>query len=144
MCLPSDALLQHVPSYLGFSYLGRGASPLGRCFSPWMWGICSRLLLLMLDVEHLLLAAAPDLGHGVSPQAASTDLGRLLSILVRLLLQHHIGPFALLQMTEFPSFYDSVIFYCVNIPHLLYTYSLSWTLELSPCLANCRRCCCER
>ena len=23
--LPSDALLQHLPSYLGFSYLGRGA-----------------------------------------------------------------------------------------------------------------------
>ena len=26
MCLPSDALLQHLPSYLGFSYLGRGVS----------------------------------------------------------------------------------------------------------------------
>ena len=25
MCLPSDALWQHLPSYLGFSYLGRGA-----------------------------------------------------------------------------------------------------------------------
>ena len=24
MCLPSDALLQHLPSYLGFSYLGHG------------------------------------------------------------------------------------------------------------------------
>ena len=24
MCLPSDALLQHQPSYLGFSYLGHG------------------------------------------------------------------------------------------------------------------------
>ena len=24
MCLPSDALSQHLPSYLGFSYLGRG------------------------------------------------------------------------------------------------------------------------
>ena len=24
--LPSDALLQHLPSYLGFSYLGRGVS----------------------------------------------------------------------------------------------------------------------
>ena len=23
VCLPSDALLQHLPSYLGFSYLGR-------------------------------------------------------------------------------------------------------------------------
>ena len=27
VCLPSDALLQHLPSYLGFSYLGRGVSP---------------------------------------------------------------------------------------------------------------------
>ena len=26
MCLPSDALSQHLPSYLGFSYLGRGVS----------------------------------------------------------------------------------------------------------------------
>ena len=26
VCLPSDALLQHLPSYLGFSYLGRGIS----------------------------------------------------------------------------------------------------------------------
>ena len=26
MCLPSDALLQHLPSYLGFCYLGRGVS----------------------------------------------------------------------------------------------------------------------
>ena len=26
LCLPSDALLQHLPSYLGFSYLGCGVS----------------------------------------------------------------------------------------------------------------------
>ena len=26
VCLPSDALLQHIPSYLGFSYVGRGVS----------------------------------------------------------------------------------------------------------------------
>ena len=26
VCLPSDALLQHLPSYLDFSYLGRGVS----------------------------------------------------------------------------------------------------------------------
>ena len=26
MCLPSDALLQHLPSYLGFSYLGQAAA----------------------------------------------------------------------------------------------------------------------
>ena len=32
VCLPSDALLQHLPSYLGFSYLGRRVSLHG-CFS---------------------------------------------------------------------------------------------------------------
>ena len=26
VCLPSDTLLQHLPSFLGFSYLGRGVS----------------------------------------------------------------------------------------------------------------------
>ena len=26
VCLPSDALLEHLPSYLGFSYLGHGVS----------------------------------------------------------------------------------------------------------------------
>ena len=31
-CLPSDALSQHLPSYLGFSYLGHGVSLHG-CFS---------------------------------------------------------------------------------------------------------------
>ena len=30
VCLPSDALLQHLPSYLGFSYLGCGVSLHGR------------------------------------------------------------------------------------------------------------------
>ena len=30
VCLPSDALLQHLPSYLGLSYLGRGVSLHGR------------------------------------------------------------------------------------------------------------------
>ena len=40
MCLPSDALLQHLPSYLGFSYLEHG---------------------------DLFMAALPDLEHGVAP-----------------------------------------------------------------------------
>ena len=30
VCLPSDALLQHLPSYLGFSYLGHGVAPPSR------------------------------------------------------------------------------------------------------------------
>ena len=42
MCLSSDALLQHLPSYLGFSYLGRGVSLHG-CSSK------AQPLLLTLD-----------------------------------------------------------------------------------------------
>ena len=54
MCLPFDALLQHLPSYLGFSYLGRGVSLQG-CSSK------VQLLLLTLDEGYLLTAAPPDL-----------------------------------------------------------------------------------
>ena len=42
VCLSSDALLQHLPSYLGFSYLGRGVSLHG-CSSK------AQPLLLTLD-----------------------------------------------------------------------------------------------
>ena len=47
MCLPSDALLQHLPSYLGFSYLGCGVSLHG-CSSK------AKLMLLTLDEGYLL------------------------------------------------------------------------------------------
>ena len=60
VCLPSDALLQHLLSYLGFSYLGRGVSLHG-CSSK------AEPLLLTLDEEYLLTAAPPDLEHGVAP-----------------------------------------------------------------------------
>ena len=60
MCLPSDALLQHLLFYLGFSYLGRGVSLHG-CSSK------AEPLLLTLDEEYLLTAAPPDLEHGVAP-----------------------------------------------------------------------------
>ena len=60
MCLPSDALLQHLPSYLGFSYLGRGVSLHG-CSSQ------AQLLLLTLDEGYLLTAAIPDLQCGTAP-----------------------------------------------------------------------------
>ena len=88
VCLPSDALSQHLPSYLGFSYIGRGVSLHG-CFSK------AQLLLLTLDEGDLLMAAPPDLERGVAPlsppapaaatswrssrlllSAATTDLGR--------------------------------------------------------------------
>ena len=60
VCLPSDALSQHLPSYLGFSYLGHGVS-LHICFSK------AQLLPLTLDEGSLLRAAPPDLGRGVAP-----------------------------------------------------------------------------
>ena len=60
VCLPSDALLQHLLSYLGFSYLGRGVS-LHSCFSK------AQPLLLTLNEGYLLTAAPPDLERGVAP-----------------------------------------------------------------------------
>ena len=60
MCLPSDALLQHLLSYLSFSYLGHGVS---------LHGCSSKMqpLLLTLDEGYLLTAAPPDLERGVAP-----------------------------------------------------------------------------
>ena len=60
VCLPSDALLQHLPSYLGFSYLGRVVS---------LHGCSSKLqpLLLTLEEGYLLTAGPPDLEHGTAP-----------------------------------------------------------------------------
>ena len=60
MYLPSDALLQHLPSYLGFSYLGRGVS-LHSCSSK------VQLLLLTLDEGYLLTTAPSDLERGIAP-----------------------------------------------------------------------------
>ena len=47
VCLPSDALLRHLPSYLGFSYIGCGISLHG-CSSK------AQPLLLTLDEGYLL------------------------------------------------------------------------------------------
>ena len=60
VCLPSDALLQLLPSYLGFSYLGCGVSLHG-CSSK------AQPLLLTLDEGYLLTAAPPDLERGIAP-----------------------------------------------------------------------------
>ena len=60
VCLPSDSLLQHLPSYLGFSYLGRGVFLHG-CSSK------AQPLLLTLDKGYLLTAALPDLQRGIAP-----------------------------------------------------------------------------
>ena len=60
VCLPSDALSQHLLSYLGFSYLGRRVFLQG-CSSK------AQLLLLTLDEGYLLTATPPDLECGVAP-----------------------------------------------------------------------------
>ena len=57
-----SALLQHLPSYLGFSYLGRGVS-LHSCSSK------VQLLVSTLDEGYLLTTAPPDLEHGIAPPA---------------------------------------------------------------------------
>ena len=60
VCRPSDALSQHLPSYLGFSYLGCGISPHG-CSSK------AQPLLLTLDEGYLFTAAPLDLERGIAP-----------------------------------------------------------------------------
>ena len=82
VCLPSDALLQHLPFYLGFSYLGRGVSLHG----------CSNKVqpvLLTLDEGYLLTTTPPDLERGVAPLGPSAPsqlplLGRGVAPLRRL------------------------------------------------------------
>ena len=71
VCLPSDALLQHLPSYLGFSYLGRGVS-LHSCSSK------AQLLLLTLAEGYLLTTAPPDLERGVAPLGPPAPMQPLL------------------------------------------------------------------
>ena len=93
VCLPSDALSQHLWSYLGFSYLGCRVS---------LHGCSSKAQLLLftlaevtppdlecgvaplwppvrpsshsLDMGLLLSAAAPDLGYGVAPLSRSCTI----------------------------------------------------------------------
>ena len=60
VCLPSDALLQHLPSYLGFYYLGRGLS-LHSCSSK------MQPLLLTLEEGYLLTTTPSNLENGVVP-----------------------------------------------------------------------------
>ena len=55
VCLPSDALSQHLPSYLGFSYLGREVS---------LHGCSSKAQPLRLTLDEI---APPDLENGVAP-----------------------------------------------------------------------------
>ena len=71
VCLPSDALSQHLLSYLGFSYLGRVVS---------LHGCSSKVqpLLLTLNEEYLLTVAPPDLERGVAPLGPPAPVQPLL------------------------------------------------------------------
>ena len=80
VCLPSAALLQHLPSYVGFSYLGRGVS---------LHGCSSKVqpVLLTLDEVYLLTATTPDLERGVAPRVPPVPMqpalhGRVVSVLI--------------------------------------------------------------
>ena len=84
MCLPSDALLQHLLSYLGFSYLGPGISLLG-CSSK------VQPLLLTLDKGYLLTAAPSDLEHGIVPLGPPVPVQPLL-------LGCGVAPFRVIQV----------------------------------------------
>ena len=53
--LPSDALSQHLPSHLGFSYLGHGVC---------LQGCSSKVQPLFLTLDEVAL---PDLERGVAP-----------------------------------------------------------------------------
>ena len=71
VCLPSDALLQYLPSYLGFLYLGHGVS---------LHSGSSKVqpLLLILDEGYLLTAAPPDLECGIAPLGPPVPVQPLL------------------------------------------------------------------
>ena len=70
VCLPSDALLQHLPSYLGFSYPGRGVS-LHSCSSK------AQPLFLTLEEGYLLTTSPPDLERGIAPLGPLVGVGLL-------------------------------------------------------------------
>ena len=71
VCLPSDALSQHLPSYLGFSYLGRRVSLHG-------YSSKAQPLLLTLDEGYLLTAVLPDLQCGISLNSMKRQNDRIL------------------------------------------------------------------
>ena len=80
VCLPSDAVLQNLLSYVSFSYLGRGVYVHG-CSSK------AQPLLLTVDEVYLLTANTPDLERTVDPLVPSVPMqpplqGRVVSVLI--------------------------------------------------------------
>ena len=96
VCLPSDAILQHLPSYLGFSYLWRGVS-LHSCSSK------AQPLLLTLDKGYLLMATPPDLERGVAPLGppAPTPIAYIYRIFfIQSFLSGHLCAFHVLAIVN--------------------------------------------
>ena len=78
--LPSDAVLQHLQSYMGFSFLGHGVSLQG-CSSK------AQPLLFSLDEVYLLTATTPELELGIAPLVSLVPMqpplhGRVVSVLI--------------------------------------------------------------
>ena len=92
VCLPSDALLQHLLSYLGFSYLGRGVS-LHSCSTK------AQPLLLTLDEGYLPTATISDLQHGMAPLGPPVPVQPLLLGLLLLAAAPASGIGCLLRAT---------------------------------------------
>ena len=88
VCLPSDALLQHLLSYLGFSYLGPGVSLHGCSSKVQLCKQQGKLLITLYevtppDLERGVAPLSPPvpvqpllLGRGVAPLSCRPDLGR--------------------------------------------------------------------
>ena len=89
VCLPFDALLQHLTIFRGFLLPWCGVS-LHRCSSK------AQLLLLTLDEGYLLTTAVPDLQHGIAPLGppvpAQPPLLRLLLQAAAPGLGHMVAP----------------------------------------------------
>ena len=80
VCLPSDALSQHLLSHLGFSYLGCGVS---------LHGCSSKVQPLLLTLDEV---APPDLEHGVAPLGPPVpmDHNKLWKILKEMGIPDHL------------------------------------------------------
>ena len=78
--MPSDAVLQHLPSYVGFSYIRCG-------FSLHGYSSKAEPLLLTLDEVYLLTATTLDLERGIAPLVPPGPMqpplhGRVVSVLM--------------------------------------------------------------
>ena len=135
VCLPSDAVLQHLQLvFLGFSYLGRGIS---------LHGCSSKVqsLLLTLDEGYLLMAAPPDLERGVAPLGPPVPAQQLLlgGGLLNLNSIESVMPSNHLILCHppllLPSIFASIrVFSDESVLHI--RWPKCWSFSLSICLSN--------